>query len=82
MARRNIMDEIMAEPVEMPGFPQLIVTRGFACQWLGDCGWSPAETGFGSLDYIVFSKRPIESPLMSVEMRDRYLAQVREDYLR
>lgn len=65
--RHNIMDEIMAEPVRMPGFPQLIVTRAFAWDWLAELGYRPNERGFGSMDYMVFGKPPVELPMTDLE---------------
>ena len=80
--RRTIIDEVMAEHIFMPGFLDMIVHRGFAYQWLKDCGWNPSERGFGSLDYQVFSKRPVEYPLTEDAIRDTRLNEVRADFIR
>lgn len=72
----------MAEHVEMCGFPQIIVTRGFMYQWLKGCGWNPSERGYGSLDYICFAKKAVDVPLTDEATRDSLLASVRQDYLR
>lgn len=72
----------MAEPICMPGFPQIIVTRHFLLHWLIGCGWSQKERGFASLDYIVFSAPKVDYPITDETERDRLLGQVRETYLR
>lgn len=68
--RRNIMDEIMAEPMRLPGCPQLVVTRDFAYQWLKSMGYDPSGKGFGSLDWLVFLKAPVDEALTDIETRD------------
>ena len=56
MARKNrLMDELMAEPIRLPGAPQIIVTRGWAYVWLGKLGY-PLQGGYGSVDYMVFGR--------------------------
>ena len=78
----KIMDLMMAEHVEMVGFPQIIVTRDFMYQWLRACGWNPSERGFASLDYTVFARKVVDLPLTLDAERDRWLGQVRDGYLR
>jgi hypothetical protein len=78
----KIMDLMMAEPIEMPGFPQIIVSRHFAYHWLKACGWDVSERGYGSLDYTIFAKQAVDYPLTDEAERDRWLGQVRNDYLR
>lgn len=82
MKRPTPMDRLMADHIEMPGFPQIIVTRHFAYQWLVACGWSQSETGCGSLDYAIFSKSAVSNELTDEETRDHFLAEVRPDYIR
>lgn len=78
----GIFDKLMAEAVHMPGFLDIIVTRGFCYQWLKACGWSECERGFGSLDYTVFARPVAEYELTDEAMRDDLLEQVRPSYLR
>jgi hypothetical protein len=72
----------MAEPIRFPGFPQILVTRGFAYQFLESCGWDRSERGFGSLDYTVFAARPVSEPVTDEAERDFWLDRVRPDYTR
>lgn len=58
--RETLMDQVMAEPIPLPGAPQLIVTRGWAYQWLKKLGY-PLVGGFGSVDYMVFGGRNLHS---------------------
>ena len=67
------IDAIMNEQIPMPGFPQIIVTRGFAHQWLRAHGWDESEHGYGSLDYSIFQTRATSEPLTDPAERDRYL---------
>lgn len=64
---RNIVDEIMNEPIRLPGAPQVIVTRGWAYQWLKKMGYNTdPKAGFASVDYMVFGGarlRPVDEPL-------------------
>ena len=64
---RNIVDEIMNEPIRLPGAPQVIVTRGWAYQWLKRMGYNTdPKAGFASVDYMVFGGsrlRPVDEPL-------------------
>lgn len=78
----NLVSKIMVEVIKFPGFPEILVTRHFAYHWLKTCGWDAAERGFGSLDYIVFSKPAIDTPATPDDERDHYLSQVHHDYLR
>ena len=78
----SLLTKIMAESIHMPGFPDIIVTRGFCYQWLTECGWSQSERGFGSLDYLVFAAPVAQFPLTRERQRDRLLKQVRPGYLR
>jgi hypothetical protein len=59
MARKpTFMDELMNEHIPLPGCPQIIVTRGWAYQWLKDrLGYDPSARGFASIDYLVFGRR-------------------------
>ncbi len=77
-----ILARIMAEPIAMPGFPQLIVTRGFVYQFLKSAGWNPSERGFGSMDYAVFGPKIAREPLTDATERDHYLSQIADDYRR
>lgn len=78
----SIMDKLMAEHVEMPGFPQIVVTRDFVYQFLRGCGWYPCERGFGSLDYMTFGRKAVDAPLTDEGKRDQLMADVRDSYLR
>lgn len=80
--RVNIMDLVMAEHVEMPGFPQIIVTRDWLYQWLKGCGWNPCDRGYSSLDYIVFGRKSVDLSLYTDERRDFYLNAIRDQYTR
>lgn len=80
--RKNIMDDILAEPIRLIGCPNIIVTRWFAYQFLKGCGWNPSERGFASLDWIVFGPAPVDLPLTDAEWRDAALASIREHYIR
>lgn len=68
----NLINEVMAEAVRMPGCPQLIVTRGWLWSWLARMGYErdTRETTFGSVDYMVFSHttRPtVDEPLTDLD---------------
>ena len=63
MKRQTLLSQIMSEHIGMPGFPQIIVTRGYAYKYLKSLGWNESECGFGSLDYTVFSQTSTEAPL-------------------
>ena len=76
------MTQIMGEHVEMPGFPQLIVTRHFVYHWLRARGWTPEARGFGSLDYTTFGREASALPLTEEAERDYWLGQVESAYTR
>lgn len=78
----NIINRIMNEPIHMPGFPEIIVTRAFCYQWLKSCGWDNFERGFGSIDYLAFGRETAYQPLTPERDRDRWLTEVRKEYLR
>lgn len=80
--KASTMDSLLDEPIHMPGFPQLIVTRYFCYHWLKECGWPLSGLGFGSLDYLVFAAPLAEHTLTDEAERNYWLAQVRHDYLR
>lgn len=69
--KRNIVDDVMNEAIPMPGAPQLIVTRGWAYQWLKRMGYNTdPRAGFASVDYMVFGNRrltPVNEPLTDLE---------------
>lgn len=66
MARRErLIDQVMAEPIRLPGAPDLVVTRDFAYSFLPKLGY-PSVGGYGSVDYMVFGGRnlhPADAPL-------------------
>jgi hypothetical protein len=66
----------------MPGFPEIIVTRGFLYKFLADLGWDESERGFRSLDYTVFAPSAFNVPLTSDAERDLLLGRVREGFRR
>lgn len=80
MARLTVMDQIMSEPVRFPGFPQIIVTRGWAYQYFVNHGWSPAERGFSSMEWMIFGtcRNAVNLPLTDEETRDCCIAQAEE----
>ncbi len=54
----------MDEHIQLPGCPQVIVTRGWAYRWLRDnLGYDPKARGFASLDYLAFGRREVAEPL-------------------
>lgn len=72
--RPNVIDELMNEHIEMPGCPQLIVTRAQAYRFLTEITepgpWSPTENSvpvvrqhtsnlFRTADYMVFNSRRV-----------------------
>lgn len=80
MKRRNIIDEVMGEHIPMPGCPQLIVTRSAAWRALSDMGHETdaRKSRFGSVDYMVFSKKATTEPLSDVTFRDQAFAAMRD----
>jgi hypothetical protein len=77
--RCKLLDTMMSEHVEMPGFPQVIVQRGWLYQFLKGCGWSESERGFASLDYTVFARKAVDLPLTEPAQRDYWLNKVRAE---
>lgn len=71
--KARFIDELMSEPVRMPGIPSLIVSRAFVYQWALDRGW-PAIGGFGSADYLAFGRPMVEAPLDAEDYRDGCVA--------
>ena len=64
MAAKAIVAAVMAEPVALPGCPDIIVTRGWLYAWLRDSlGYDQKGRGFASLDYLVFGRRQSAEPL-------------------
>lgn len=65
--RVNVLDEVMAEPIRLPGCPQIIVTRGWCYSWLKKLGYNTdPRAGFASVDYMVFGGtrlKPCDEPL-------------------
>lgn len=65
--RRTAIDDVMAEPIRMPGAPDLIVTRGWCYLWLKRMGYNTdPRAGFASVDYMVFGGNrltPTSEPL-------------------
>lgn len=60
----TVVDVLMAEHIQLPGCPQIIVTRGWAYTFLRDeLGYSPKARGFGSIDYMVFGREETNEPL-------------------
>lgn len=82
MRRITLMDQYFNESVIMPGFPQLIVTRGWLWKWLKSCGWNPRERGIGTMDYIVGVARKVDKELTPDDERDELMGQVRAGFLR
>lgn len=80
--RGRFIDELMAEHIQMPGAPDLIVTRAEAWDFLASCGYETdsRKSQFGSVDYMVFNPRraAIDAPLSSPEIRDRMFAAMRQ----
>lgn len=74
--RRNILDEVMAEHIHLPGCPELVVTRAFAYDWLQKVGYSPSGRGFASLDYAVFHQRPTDEELSDLSYYGDFLNSV------
>ena len=61
--RSKFMDELMAEPIRLPGCPDVIVTRSVAYHFLLNLGFDPHDKGFGSIDYMVFGRPAVDLPL-------------------
>jgi hypothetical protein len=64
----RLVDTLMQEHVKLPGFPQLIVTRGFALQYL------VKELGDGeAAKYSAMQAREVVLPLTDTKTRDHWL---------
>jgi hypothetical protein len=68
MKKRTAVDEVMDEPIRLPGCPQVIVTRGWAYSWLKRLGYETdtRKGPFATVDYMVFGGsrlRPVDEPL-------------------
>lgn len=65
--RVNVIDVVMSEAIRLPGAPFVIVTRGWAYQWLKRLGYATdPRKGFASVDYMVFGgsrMTPVDEPL-------------------
>lgn len=73
MAKTKAIDAVMAEPIRMPGAPQLIVTRGWAWQWLKRMGYETdcRKGPFATVDYMVFGGTrltPVNEPLTDMSL--------------
>lgn len=83
MARKpTLIDDYFSEHVHMPGFPQIVVTRGFLYAFLRDAGYDPKERGFGSIDYMIGAARVSQEPLTNEVGRDRLLELFKEQVRR
>ena len=73
MARRpSIVQQVMDEPIRMPGCPDLIVRRREAYALLVELGYSTdPRDRFASVDYMVFGKPRVDLPLSAPDLRDR-----------
>lgn len=72
--KQTMIGALMAEPMRLPGCPQIIVTRGWAYEWLIKLGY-PELGGFGSVDFMVFgrnldSRRKNLDPLTEDDLTD------------
>jgi hypothetical protein len=79
---QDYFTRIMNENILFPGTTFLVTSRGFAYSWLKAQGWSESERGFGSLDYTIFSKKPVDAPLSDEAFRDEFLNKVQGDFAR
>lgn len=66
----------MAEPIRLPGCPQVIVPRSFAWKFLLDCGMDPKIRGFGSIDYMVMHQASSSEPMSDLEALAPFLNDV------
>lgn len=73
----NLIDALMQEPIRCPGVPQLIVTRACAHAFLKRTRTD--GPGFGSIDYAVFSPKPVSEPLTDPDTVAQFLAAVERD---
>lgn len=69
----------MAEPVEMPGFAGLIVTRHDVYHWFRRAGYDLKARGFASVDYQTFARPVVKLPLTEPAERDRLLRFMLDD---
>lgn len=77
--KKSFIDEIMNEPIRMPGFPALIVTRAEARAWFRRAGWNlDQRTEEGqSVDRMVFLPASVDEPLSDVDYRDHIFAELK-----
>jgi hypothetical protein len=73
VTRVKFFDKVMSEAICFPGFPQIIVTRGYVYSYLTKLGWDQSERGYGSLDYTVFASPVVAATLTAPEIREHYL---------
>jgi hypothetical protein len=78
----RLVNKFLTEHISMPGFPKIIVTRGFLFKFLADLGWDKSERGFRSLDYMVFARSAFGVPLTSETKRDQLLRKIRGGFRR
>lgn len=76
--RRNFIAEYFNEHIRMPGFPAVIVTRGYLYEFLRDAGYNPKERGIGSVDYMVGAARQTDAALTDETERDNLLRVMKE----
>lgn len=79
--KNTTIDRIMAQHIRLPGCPQIVVTRGFAYNWLKDTGMNPSRRGFGSIDYLVHAPTALDAPLTDLDSVADFLAGVKEHIL-
>jgi hypothetical protein len=82
MRRERFIDALMAEHIQMPGCPDLIVTRAEAWHFLTSLGYrEQARSGYGfdTVDYMVMNprQRALTDPLSPPEVRERVFAAMR-----
>ncbi len=58
----RFMDALMAEPIQLPGCPQAIVTRDWCYAWLKKLGY-PLQGGFNSVEYMTFRRQAVNEML-------------------
>lgn len=77
--RRDIVAELMAEHIRMPGFPSLIVTRARAYDWLRSIGYLSTREGVQSADRMCFAQvAQSDEPLTEESYCERMLALMAE----
>lgn len=78
-ARVTVIDKIFEEHICLPGYPQVVVTRGWAYRWFRDAvGLDTRQRGRGSLDSIVHCAPRTRLPLTDLSNYDCRLAQIAE----